>query len=395
MRIFSLETFRKLLFLIPVISAVYLFSLNINTWDLQFTFQAKNFLEGRLDISDFYPERVIHDTVFINEKYYWPQGPFPSILLMPFLFIPQFSQVHLQIILVLITAAILFKLAGRKGFDRSSSFYLTAAFLFASPVLGIIVDPNSWFFAQIVCLFLSILLIYETETHGNPLILGLLGGAILATRPTAAIIALVVFYIVLKKTKLNKLFFSAVYFLPILITVIILVFFNQARFDNVFDNGYYTNYLGTELAPVREMGVFSLVHIPTNFYYYFLISVEPITSGNFNLVYPYFTFSRWGLSLFIVAPFFLIYSLKSLFKKEHNLPILWTGVFMILFILLCYFAPGMRQFGPRYTIDFFPLLYLIILLVLQKPNLTEGQKWIIIFSSIFNSYLLLSPHLKS
>lgn len=382
-----------LILLIPLITFIYLFSKNLNTWDTQFTTQTKNFLNGRLDISNFTPSLVKHDTVFLNDQFYWPQGPFPSILLMPFILIPGITQVHLQFILIFITAVFLYKAAVLKGFKKESSIFLTAAFLFASPVFGIITDPNSWFYAQVVTIFLSILLIYEMETKQRMFLMGFLCGAILATRPTAAFIILPIIYLIYKKAKKQKTL-SPVFFLsPIIISILLLMIFNQARFSNPIDNGYFTNHLGYELSPVRDLGVFSLVHIPTNIYYYFLISIEPITKGNYNLITPFFTYSRWGLSFFIVAPFFAFFGFLALFKKDSYLKMLWISIFLTLFALLCYFAPGMRQFGPRYTADFLPILFLILLLTLNKPSLTSRQKTIIVLSCILNSYLLLTPFL--
>jgi len=216
---------------------------------------------------------------------------------------------------------------------------------------------------------------------------------LIATRFTSGfIIFTLIFLLYQEKNPLKRKFINLFFLLmPIAISGFLLIWFNYARFGNLFNNGYFTNDVGGYLNPLRDMGFFSLQHFPTNFYYYFLASVNPITSDiSIHLKFPFIKYNGWGLSLFLVAPFFL-YSLKSLKESSSYLRSLWIAVAITLFTLLTYYAPGWVQFGPRYTADFMPILYLLTLYGLTPTKLTNFQKMIIVFSCLFNTYLLVNP----
>lgn len=351
-----------------------------------FSIQAQSFISGRLDI----PFHV--DVVNASGKYYWPQGPFPSLILIPFqlVFGERFNQTLMQPILILLLSIILFKLARIKGFNNFNSFLLTYAFLFASIVYGIIVEPCYSFFAHVVTMILLSLLLLEYEGKKRWFILGIVGGAILATRPTGSSIILLVGLVLLfsKSTKEKYLQFSY-YSTPIFLSIVLLFLFNFIRFQDFFNNGYLTNEVGDYLDSLRKFGVFNPVHFISNFYYYFLISVQPVIQNSTHLKFPYFTYNPVGLSFFIVSPFFL-HSLKTLKFLNTKLKIYWASILITLAILLFYYNPGWVQFGPRLTSDFMPILYLLTLYSFKVKYLSRKETSIIILSSLLNSYLLLA-----
>lgn len=372
------------LFLIP--GSIFL--QNINTPWQHFSDQAQSLIKGRLDVDPLYFDK--HDYVISDEKYYWHQGPFPAILLIPFqiLFGNNLSQGITQLVLITISGIFLFKLARLKKFDILDSFYLTTAFLLGSVVIGLILDPKSWFFSQVVAITTLNLLIFELESFRRWWLIGLLEAALLATRFTSGFIIFALIFLLYKEKRLVNFF---LFFLPIIITILLLIWFNYARFGNPLENGYLTNDVGGYMSPLRDLGFFSLQHFPTNFYYYFLASVEPVISNiSVHLEFPFIKYSGWGLSVLLVAPFFL-YSLKSFKKASSYLISLWTVVAITLFTLLIYFAPGWVQFGPRYTADFMPILYLLTLYGLKPLKLSFSQKLIILISCLLNIYLLATP----
>lgn len=351
-----------------------------------FAIQTRSFIEGRLDI----PYHA--DVVSANSKYYWPQGPFPSIILIPFqlVFGKQFDQTLMQPILVLILSTILFKLAKNKGFNKKDSLILTFAFLFASVVIGIIVEPCYSFFAHVVTMTLLSAFLLEYEKKRRWFIIGILGGAILATRPTGGIIIPPIGLTLLFTQSTKGRFLKLSYFLtPIFLSVFLLLWFNFIRFQNFFNNGYLTNDVGDYLESLRKIGTFSPLHIASNLYYYFLISAQPIIQYSTHIIFPYFTYSPVGLSFFIVSPFFL-YSLKTLKILNTQLKIYWASILITLVTLLSYYNPGWVQFGPRLTSDFMPILYLLTLYSFNIKKLTRKQILLIIVSSLLNSYLLLT-----
>lgn len=373
----------RILLVIAVLGAIYIFANNFNTFYQHFTQQAQSFLQGKTDIPA--PD---HDFVFRNGKYYWPQGPFPSVLLMPgvAVFGPNFHQGVMQTVLIFFLGFFTFKLAKQKKFGYEDTLFLTAVYFLGSTLSGILVDPKSWFFAQIVAVTFLTALLYEFETRRRFWIIGILEGALIATRPTAGFIIFFLLYFIFReknntKTKTIQLFSLL---LPVALSLVSLGFLNYSNFGSPLDNGYGTNDIGGFLEPLREMGVFSLRHIPTNIYYYFLESVDPVKTVSAHLGFPFIKYNGWGLSFFLTSPFF-IYAFKN-FRKH---PGLWVIILMALFNLLTYYAPGWVQFGPRYTADFIPILFLLLLYSLA-PKLSAAQKLIISLSCFFNIYLLFT-----
>lgn len=357
--------------------AVYIYTQIPKSECQQFAIQTQSFIHGRLDTAPTI------DTVYMNGKYYWPQGPFPSILLIPFqlMFGSQFNQTYLQPILVVLLFIVLFKLALLKKFGDKNSAILAYSFIFASPVIGIVTEPCYSFFAHVISMVLLTATLLELESKQRPFILGLLVACIIATRPTASLILIAIVSLNLFKNSAisEKLKYITKLLIPIFISIFLLLLFNYVRFNNPFDNGYATNQVGDYLESLRSKGVFNLQYIPRNFYAYFL--TLPVIST-------VITYNPVGTSFLIIAPFFLL-SFKSIPTWNIKIFLYWMVIFFTLLILLSYYASGWVQFGPRFTTDFLPILFLLTLYGL-KQNLKLYQLLIIIFSSSFNIYLLTS-----
>lgn len=387
--------YSKIIFvLIILLSFIILFPstikmLNWGYWT-QFSQQADSFLNGKLDIANQL------DTVEYNDKFYWHQQPLPSIILLPFkLLWKNFDQSNMQILLVILLTTLLYKLVRIRGRPVLDSLLLIIIFLCGSPILGLILNPSSWYYAQLLTVVLMVGLILEMETKQRSLIIGILLALIIATRPSAALIIIPVLYKLIKKSSTENIIRHLLIFIsPIIITIIISFWFNYVRFHDIFYNAYQTNNVGGSMPYFRSLGFLSLQHVPTNFYYYFLISVNPVTdkSGT-HLVFPYITYSTWGISLFLMAPFFL-YAFKTILLKDNEIKLFWIVIVLNLIFLMLYFAPGWVQFGPRYTADFMPILFLLLLKGLQS-KLTTKQQILIMISSLFNIYLYATPFLIS
>lgn len=384
MKPFFIFSWLAIILVIGVASFIYLQIPKSNCQ--MFAVQSNSFIKGHLDIP-------LHaDVTLANGKYYWPQGPFPSLILIPFQLVlgGQFDQSVMQPLLILLLSVVLFKLAKNKGFNNLNCLFLTYAFLFASLVIGIITEPCYSFFAHLITMVLLSIFLLEYETQKRWVVLGLVGGAILATRPTGSIMILLAGLVLLFSKTTKEKFLQLSYFLiPIFLSLISLFLFNFIRFQDFFYIGYLTNDVGDYLDSLRKFGVFNPAHFISNFYYYFLISVQPIIQNSTHLKFPYLTYNPVGLSFFIVSPFFL-HSLKTLKFLSTQLKIYWASILITLTILLFYYNPGWVQFGPRLTSDFMPILYLLTLYSFKIKDLSRKEISIIILSSLLNSYLLLT-----
>src|SRR3989338_7010531 len=240
----------------------------------QFSYLAAAFIQGKFYFVDNLP--MFQDTVFHNGVYFWPLGPLPAILLVPFVAIANamdffFYQGYLQIILVLLTLLFTFLSIRKLGFTRYDARSLTLAFFGASAYLGIAIHPWSWFFAQVVTVFLYSALIYEYLTKRRYGLMGTLIGLLCLTRITAAL-AVLFFIIACLKTSAAKTKDLTKLLVPVMIALTILALYNYARFGSPFEQGYseqgYSDQLLTaELVTARHYGLMGLTHLPGNLYY--------------------------------------------------------------------------------------------------------------------------------
>lgn len=375
------------IFLVVVFSTA-LFVLNSpDSPNYKFAEQAQSFLQGRTDITQG------TDTIYFNGKYYWHQNFFPSIVLIPALLITgyKYSQPLMQIILLGLLVYFIYKLARLKKFNHSSSLWLVFVFLFGSVMIHLITDPGCYY--QILATALLTALVYEYETRKRYWVMGLLEAGIIGTRPTAAFLGLIIIWMIFSTNKLKparKLYNLLAFILPGIVMILLLLGFNYIRFHDPFFNTYIASNSLPMLNSLKVWGVFSIAHIPSSIYYYFLISYVPITVKMVHLVFPYITYNPLGLSFFLVCPFFL-YAFKNFKYSFQQLKAYWLVVLITLVCLLSFFGmAGYITFGPRYTADFLPILFLLVLKGLKPPSLTKGQIAIILISAGLNTYLIIT-----
>lgn len=377
---------RSLILALAAVAATALFLRNFQSPNQQFTWQAISFAEGKLPIE----APSIVDMAHRNGHWYWPEGPFPSVLLLPFVafFNGGIEQGYLQAALVIIMIVLLYRYTRKNGFSPMSTVYLLTAYIFGSVLIGILTEPSSWYFSQTVAVFLLTILILEWESGRRYVLLGIITAMLLATRPTAALFGGYIVWYMLTRLKSRARTAALVSFLlPVGICIVLLGWFNVSRFGSVLDSGYLTNILTPDEAALRQMGIFSPFHIPRNLYWYFLAGFVPALSAAGRLVFPFVRYNRWGLSVFLVMPFFL-YTLRALPGRDPYVRALWIVCAITFGIILMFFNTGADQFGPRYIADFLPLLYILLLRAIPDKTLTEFQKTLIVLSTTLNMYLL-------
>jgi hypothetical protein len=102
---------------------------------------------------------------------------------------------------------------------------------------------------------------------------------------------------------------------------------------------------------------------------------------------PFPAANPWGMSLFITAPcFFLLAGLN--YGDASSRPLRATA-FVIALPIPFYYGIGYRPFGYRYSLDFLPLLYYLLLrnYRLQRGPLTVAFKIVIVVSALWNLHL--------
>lgn len=382
-------------------------SMNVTEiYEQQMVYMANSFLHGKLYFIDTQASWL--DSVLYKGHVYWPLGPAPSVLLMPFValfnvFHATFYQSYLQLILTGLILYMVWWLAQKYRYSREDGLWFGFAFCYASVYMIVALVSWSPYFVQAVtvaCMFLSIV-----EWHGKKRywLIGLCYAIIAGSRFTA-LLGLLFFFadFYLNREKITgKTLRSSILQLvvPVVVACLLVMWYNYARFENPFDNGYKSanNWHLSKEQRFEQInyGLFKLQNIPTNFYYYFIKTFDPVRAnhyGDFGQTFilkpPYITIKTPGTSFFVASPIFLYIFYVFRRKKLDRVVVLSLfPVISILCILMTYYWPGWRQVGPRYTLDFLPFLYLILLQAFEKRKLTRTAKVIIVASAFLNFYL--------
>jgi hypothetical protein len=394
------------LFLICTLFFFIIINFNVHKYhEQQFGQLADSFLQGKLFLvepSQHWPNpEEPTDLVPWQNHYYWPEGPFPAIILMPFIFLLkltnyQFYQGYLQIFFIGFIFWLCFKQNKKIGYSNIDSSFLATAFCFASMFLGVAAISSSYHFAQVITVLLLLLIINEYLFNKRYWFIGIIFGFIALTRTTACVGALFFVLEILSssdskdsKNKIKNLF-QLIF--PIVAIFSPMLYYNGMRFGNIFEQGYALAPLIPSLSKARAYGLFSLVHVPGNLYYALLASPLPVLKDGTSQVlkFPFITANQWGMSIFITSPY-LIYLFFLKHKDKISILLLITTA-AIAMPIFCYYGIGYRQFGYRYALDFMPFLFLLFTknYFAEKQVLSVNLKAIIILSSFLNLYLLVS-----
>ena len=355
---------------------------------MQFSSLASSFLHGKLYLLQ--SGSTNYDWAFFNGHYFWPLGPFPAFILMPFvLFLgSSFKEGYLQIIATLIILISVFSLSKKILKNKTNAFWVSMGYVFSTAFIGVALVPFSWQFAQLVqslLIFLAILGVFKKWSYFK---IGIFLAASIATRFDMILASFFFLAVILSDSiQIREKIKNIVYFLiPVVFSVISLGYYNFLRFGNFFEQGYSFQKLSVpELIVNRSHGLWSFVHFPANLYYLFLKGPEAILAqGSQMLVFPYLHSSPWGMSVFITSPIFLI-----IFKAGwRNRYVLFSGItaFIIFIAVMGYYGIGYDQFGYRYALDFYPFLF-VILLFAVKDKFPSWIKALIFITFFTNLYL--------
>jgi hypothetical protein len=157
---------------------------------------------------------------------------------------------------------------------------------------------------------------------------------------------------------------------PIIIGAGLMGLMNLARFGNPFQFGY--DHLGNELA--ARYGFFSFHHLPDNLR---LALLEPPV---FSSVFPFIGFSTRGMSILFTTPAWF-----GLLRLRRDTPykwLWWLSIALVALTTLVWASTGGQQFGYRYSLDYTPLL--LLLLAMGKARLGSVLKGLMILSIIIN-----------
>lgn len=367
---------------------IVFFTTNIFIFTEQhFVLLAKSFRDGSLTIEP--TNNNVSDLSLYRGKFYWPLGPLPAVMLVPFVTVfDHFLQGYISFPLSILNFYLLYKIARKFDLNHQKSLLLTTFFIFGSVYTPLAALPASWYFAQVVACSFLIFAIYEFLNNRRYLIIGIFIALSIATRLNLIFSSLFFIYFLFKKPDKikNLLKFTT----PIVISLILIGIYNYSRFQNPLESGYSLQLIPQEVNDRRNIGLFSIYHIPSNLFYMLLKGPEPILNSAHELKPPFITFDSYGLSLFFLSPV-LFYLFKTNFKKEI-IAISTATILILLIPIITYHGIGHKQVGFRYALDFFPFLYLLMTDSVKKVRVKTLYLLIFfgVFFSIYFSFLYIN-----
>ncbi len=350
----------------------------------QFVDLARSFLVGKTYFTNKLPD--YGDTVFWGGKYYWPAGPVPALILVPLARYEKLTQGLVQVPLVLLIAFLVYVVGRRLGYKQEDAVFWSVAFCAGSVFLGVALWPWCRPFVQVISTLLIWLAIIELTGKKRYGLIGVWMGLLFLSRPVPAfgIVYFAASVFVLggnRGANLVKLL------LPLVISIMVWGGYNQARFGNWFDDGFSRALFPTFSEKAKGYGLFNTIHLPGNLYYLFLAGPDPVFRGDGShvLKFPFMRVNEWGMSIFLTSPCVL-----WLFSRKGWTAEMWrmlVTIFVIAAPLMVYFSLGYRQYGYRYSLDFLPWVYLLLMVKLKGSELGRGFKWVVVISTIFNMYM--------
>jgi len=351
---------------------------------------ADAWLHGRLDIEGSPPGRndwACFDTVdkapcppgrysFTGpdaERYRWYVSfpPLPAVLLLPLVTIFGLGTLDalfwaifagLAPMLLFLTLRFL-RESGRSGRSERDDLLVSALFAVGSVYYFVAVQGTVWFAAHVVGTVSVCLYLLCSVGARRPAVAGLALGLAFLSRP--ATLLLVPFFVLQavgeskeegrpgssSGRRLSRAL--AVFAVPLSVTIAVAMWHNAIRFGDPFEFGHRFLQIRWQ-SRIETWGLFSTHYLPRNLTVFFLSMPWLIQAS------PFIRITRHGLALWFTSPNLL----WSLWPKKLDATILalWAAVLPTALCTLLYQNTGWVQFGYRFSLDYLPLLFVLVAL---------------------------------
>jgi hypothetical protein len=328
---------------------------------------ADSFLHGRVHLKN---PASTHDLTMHNGKWYVPFPPLAAVLMMPFVAVfgvTGMSTVVFSAVLGGINAGLVHRLlhriaaAGIAPLSARSRRWLIVMWTFGTVHWYIAVQGSVWFVAH-VCAVTFVLWALCCSVEKRPLLAGVLLGVAALSRPTTLLLAPALFGLANASdgadersaggTALRIVGSAAVVGVGLLLT------YNYLRFGRLTEFGYRGENVARELAPdLAAFGQFNVHFIPHNIWA--MVFAGPRWAAELNRADP----DPYGMSMLLTTPA-LLYAFRASWSRRavHNSAIrwCWLGIGLCLIPLLTYYNTGWYQFGYRFSMDFLPVLLVLV-----------------------------------
>jgi hypothetical protein len=341
-----------------------------------FFYLADAFLHGRtwLDLA-LGPNDVIPD----GAKFYVPFAPFPAIVLMPLVAIvgPLTADQWESGINALLAASVVglgWWLLGRLGVQKIADRARLVILLgFSTQIWWITTRGGVWHTGHLIATILTLLCLIELFGRRRAALIGLMAGAAFLTRAPVAF-ALPFYALLLADDRVWKprqwpwksWGALAAGFAP---AVLFFLWYNAVRFGSPLESGYALATLPPWLEAQRQVGLFSIAHIPMNLDYLFVHPPSLSTTP------PFVRPDGLGMSIFITSPG-LLYAIRAPWRERRTL-FLAGAALAVLVPTLLYYGGGWLQYGYRYALDSIPFIWALCGLAAVRDEANGGEmSWI-------------------
>lgn len=381
---------RLVLFILISLLCLYSYILYLNAGqqghDTVLTILSEQFLKWKITLpTNNLPPR---DIANYHNNFYVYFGPLGSIMLMPFVLIfgGAFPQVFLGIFSAVVSFIAVYFIAKHFKFSNLDSLWLSLFFVFSTVLFSSSVINITAYQVEALGVPFILLAIWAYLTKRNAVIIGSLIGLSVLTRYTLVLSVAFFFFEVLQKRFTVRQFLLLL--IPVILAVALFGFYNMRRFHSFFETGYkYT--VSSADKPIGynlKYGSTSLTHIPANLYSFLIMAPEPLVvdskgQGGMILKFPYLKVNAWGLAIWFTSPLFLL--LVCRFKKGKYTLSGGLTAFILAIPVFLWYSIGFAQFGYRYSLDFLPFLFLLLLPCLGV-KLSKTALALIIVGILFN-----------
>ena len=329
------------------------------------------------------------------ERYRWYVSfpPLPAILLLPF--VAAFGLGTLDALfwvlfaglgpMVLFLVLRFLRESGQSQRSVRDDLLVTALFAIGSVYYFVAVQGTVWFAAHVVATtFVCLYLLFSLGAR-RPAAAGIALGLAFLCRPATLLLA--PFFLVqavsagkeqgrrTSSATARVLHAFAIFALPLALILAATMWHNAARFGDPFEFGHRFLQIRWR-SRIETWGLFSTHYLPRNLTVFFL-SVPWLMSTS-----PFVRISRHGLALWFSSPN-LLWSLWPK-KLDATTLALWAGVLPTATCTLLYQNTGWIQFGYRFSLDYLPLLFLLV--ALSGRRFGVGFLCCAVFAIVVNTF---------
>jgi len=321
------------------------------------------------------------DALLFQGHYYIIEGPFPAVMLLPFvaIFGLQTNQVILAAVCAAVAVAASDVVFARMEIESRLRTWLVAFLGFGTVLWWCEAFAAVWMLAHVVAVMFAMLALAEGYGKRRPILMAALLSCMTLTRfPMVLAIVPLSYWLFagddIREPRESRAAWSFV--LALVPLFVLYVAYNYARWHTFSDIGYTLWYHTDQVGEPSGLP-FKLHYLPFNLYSF--VFYPPAFMDDFPWLKP----TSFGVALTFTSPALAIAFLTSPRTREGL--VFWSATVLTALPSLFYYVNGFEQFGMRHSLDFTPFLMPLVARGLQRYP-TALSFGLIVFSIMANTY---------